>query len=566
MKFKINPEWFKGKRLQLSLIFIIFMVLSQSVLTFIIDYKKESIFSELTEINNENQFLKDKYAEHLLWSSDLLESIATGGVFKGELNHNETDFAKWYYSLSGSRKYWNMDDERRSVFNQMGPANLNLYNSARMMYDEPREEKLNIYNEKTKNILKEMSGLLSKYIELNNRQLQKKINSYNKYTWILKITEGFIGIATIGIIVFLILGIIKSVITNMSGYKTALKKASDGELSARLDIITKDEYGVLSIQFNEFLSKIQNIIKNVKINSNQLAESSTDMNEVINLFNTNIQDQAAFAEEINAITENIVDGIVRIVNSAENQSKCLSALLEIINKLSGLINEMNRQVTESSNETILISEEAKHGELLLTNMNKSMMSIGDSSDKITNIIKIINDISNKINLLSLNAAIEAARAGEAGKGFAVVATEITKLAEETALSVKGIGGLINNNVNETAKGIKNVNETTARIKKIISSVEKIGSMMNTISESMHHQSMINETVNNETKQVIESDNEIKISIKEQEKAINEIATSINNINRLLQDNAAGIEEITGSISMLKDMAFSLNDNVNYFNC
>ncbi len=199
-------------------------------------------------------------------------------------------------------------------------------------------------------------------------------------------------------------------------------------------------------------------------------------------------------------------------------------------------------------------------------MNNSMVSIGESSDEITNIIKIINDISDKINLLSLNAAIEAARAGDAGKGFAVVAKEIRKLADETAISVKGIDSLINNNVNETAKGVKNVKETAERIKKIISSIEKIGSMMNTISESMRQQSRINEIVNKETEQVIASDNEIKVSIKEQENAINEIASSINNINILLQNSAAGIEEITGNIALIKDMAFNHNENVNYFNC
>jgi methyl-accepting chemotaxis protein len=570
MKFKINftwiLAWLKEKRLLLSLVLIIILVLCQSVLTFVTDIKRESVFNELSEINKNNQFLKEKYADHLLWCTELLESIATGGVFKGQLNHNETDFAKWYYSFSGSRKYWDMDNTRKSVFDKIGPVNLNLYNSARLMYDEPHNEKIRIYNSETKNHLREMSKLLSDYIVLNNIILEEKNNIYNKYTRNLKIYEALLGTLIIGVIIFLVLGIIRSMLRNMNRYKIALKKIAEGELSTRLNIITKDEYGVLSAHFNEFLTKIQNIIKSFKNNSNQLAESSTGMSEVINSFNINIQSQAASAEEINAITENIVAGMIRIVNSADKQSKCLSSLLEIINKMSGLIGEMNKQVVESAEESLFISDEAKHGEQLLTNMSKSMVNIGESSEEITKIIQIINDISDKINLLSLNAAIEAARAGDAGKGFAVVAREITKLAAETAISVKGIGSLIKNNVNETTKGVKNVKETAERIKKIILSIEKIGSMMNAISESMRQQSRINEIVNKETEQVIASDNEIKIAIKEQENAVNEIAASINNINILLQNSAAGIEEITGNIALIKDMAFDHHENINYFNC
>ncbi len=352
MKFKINfmwiLAWLKEKRLLLSLIVIILLVLSQSVLTFVTDIKREGIFNELSELNKNNQFLKEKYADHLLWSTELLESIATGSVFKGQLNHNETDFAKWYYSFSGSRKYWEMDNTRKSVFDKIGPVNLNLYNSARLMYDEPREEKIKIYNSETKNHLKEMSKLLSDYIELNNKILAEKINTYNDYTRSLKISEVILGTLIIGIIIFLVMGIIRSMLKNMNRYKIALKKISEGELSTRLNIITKDEYGVLSIHFNDFLTKIQNIIKSFKNNSNKLADSSTEMSEVVNSFNTNIQNQAASAEEINAITDNIVTGMVRIVNSADNQSKCLSSLLEIINKMSGLIGETNKQVIESA--------------------------------------------------------------------------------------------------------------------------------------------------------------------------------------------------------------------------
>jgi methyl-accepting chemotaxis protein len=565
MKIKLDFAWLKEKKLQISLIIIIILVFSQNIFSIIIDTKREAILKELNIINSNNQFLRDKYADHLAWSVELLESIVAGIDFKGQLNHNETDFAKWYYAFSGTRPYWDMDSERRSVFDKIGPVNLNLYNSARMMVDESREEKIRIYNTETKKDLKEMSGLLSNFIELNNKMLTGKTGSYNIYTRTLKLSSIIAAVFIISLIIFLILTIIRSTLANMKQYKIALKQISGGNIAVRLAIITKDEYGVLTVYFNDFLERIQEIIMTVKSNSHLLADASAEMNKVINTFNGNIQNQAAYAEEINAVTDHIVDGMKTIVKSTVNQSECLSSLLGIINKMSDVINEMDKQVRESADETHSILKDARHGEQLLSDMNKNMVSIGDSSNEIINIIKIINDISDRINLLSLNAAIEAARAGESGRGFAVVANEISKLADETSISIKGINNLINNNVNETGKGIKSVNETTAKIKKIILSIDKISTMMNTISDTMHQQSEINERVNIETEQVIASDNEIKKSIKKQESSINEIAMAIININKLIQDNAAGIEEITGNIASLKDMAFNLNSNVNFFN-
>ncbi len=565
MKIRLNAAWLKEKRLQISMIIIIGLIFCQNILIILLDIKRETILEELNAINRNNQFLKEKYADHLAWNVDLLESIVVGVNFKGQLNHNETDFAKWYYSFSGTRPYWDMDNERRSIFDKMGPVNLNLHNSARMMYGEDLGEKIKIYNTETKKDLKEMSSLLSSYIDLNNTLLIQKYNSYNIYSKTSKISSIAVSVLIIGLIIFLIFTIIHSTLANMKQYKNALKNISGGNISTRLEIITKDEYGTLTVYFNDFLERIQEIIETVKLNSNQLAESSTGMNEVINSFNSNFQEQASFAEEINAVSDRIVEGMDRIMISSQKQSESLSSLLNIINTMSHLIFKMTGQLKDSANETFLILKEAQYGEKLLSDMNKNMVSINESSHKITDIIEIINDISEKINLLSLNAAIEAARAGDSGGGFAVVAKEITKLAYNTSSSIKGIDSLIKNNVRETEKGIKSVNETTKRLKKVISGMNNIGAMMNSILESMREQSETNETVNKEAELVVSSDREIKVSIETQNNGIKEIALAISNINKLVQDNAAGIEEISYNISSLKDMAFKLNSNINFFN-
>ncbi|MBN2403342.1 MAG: methyl-accepting chemotaxis protein [Spirochaetes bacterium] len=562
---KLNFTWIKEKRVQLSLILVILLVFCQNSASVLLDIKRDSVLNDLKKIESNNHFLRDNYFEHLIWSVELLESIVADVDFKGQLNHNETDFAKWYYSFKGSGPYWDMDTGRRQVFDKMGQVNVNLFNSARMMFGESFKEKINIYNNETKKELLLMSGLFSDYINLNNNVLTEKNSMLNFYTRTLRITQISSSLVIIGIIILLIVIIIRSTIDNMKQYKSVLRKISGGDITTRLNIITKDEYGVITVYFNSFLERIEEIIKTVKFSSTSLADSSFDMKESIHSFSGNLQEQASCIEEINAVSDQIVKYMDRVSIYAKNQSKCLSSLIEIINKISDHILKMTEEMKRSAKETSLILKDAEYGEKQLIEMNRNMISIDESSQKITEIVKIINDISEKINLLSLNAAIEAARAGKSGGGFAVVAKEITKLAYETSESIKGIDSLIKNNVSETGKGLRSVSETTGRLKKVITGVDKIGIMINSMLDSMKQHSSLNEIANKDAEAVIESDKEIKGSIERQNGGIKEIAEAITSINKLVQENATRIEEINDNISLVKDMAFKLNSEINFFN-
>ena len=564
MMLKLNFTWIKEKRLQISMIVVILLVFCQNAATIFIDSKKNFILNDLQKIESNNNFLRDKYREHLSWSVELLESIVAGEDFKGQLNHNETDFAKWYYSFKGTGPYWDMDASRREVFDKMAQVNVDLFNSARMMFGETVKEKISIYNSETKKDLTLMSGMFSDYINLNNKLLEEKNNTFKLYNRTSRIIQVSSGLVIIGIIILLIAVIIRSTLANMKQYKTVLKRISGGDIASRLNLITKDEYGVITIYFNDFLERIEEIIKTVKANSANLADSSSAMKEVIHSFSDNLQEQASCIEEINAVSDQIVEQMDRISVYSKNQSNSLSSLIEIINKISDHIFKMTEEMKRSADETSLILKDAEYGESQLMEMNRNMMSIDESSQKITEIVQIINDISEKINLLSLNAAIEAARAGESGGGFAVVAKEITKLAYETSESIKGIDSLIKNNVAETGKGLRSVSETTDRLKKVITGVDKIGVMMNSMLDSMKQHSRLNETANKEAEAVIESDDVIKGSVDNQNSGIKEIAEAITSINRLVQENAAGIEGINDNISSVKNMAFKLNSEINFF--
>jgi len=121
-------------------------------------------------------------------------------------------------------------------------------------------------------------------------------------------------------------------------------------------------------------------------------------------------------------------------------------------------------------------------------MNEAMASIEKSSQQMAQAIQIITDIADQTNLLALNAAIEAARAGEHGKGFAVVADEVRKLAERSALAAEEISGQIHDSLRHVENGAVISKKAGENIKSIVLNISKMAEQLGMISVSMQEQS------------------------------------------------------------------------------
>ena len=100
------------------------------------------------------------------------------------------------------------------------------------------------------------------------------------------------------------------------------------------------------------------------------------------------------------------------------------------------------------------------------NTTRTVGKLGDSSQEIATVIKLINGIAEQTNLLALNATIEAARAGEAGKGFAVVASEVKELAQETARATEDISRRVEAIQADTAGAVDAISQISAVIGEI----------------------------------------------------------------------------------------------------
>ena len=182
--------------LQLSISGIVVLVAVYSISMFVLVARRDIIISEYTVLQNNNQFIRERFSDHLAWANSLIESLATGKAFTGELNHNETEFARWYYSFSGTSGYWDLEKERKELFDKIGPANLDLHNTARKMNGtRNREEKLKIYTRETMHSLKTLKSLMAGYIKLNDAILREKQEKLVRYSRVMRGTGIILGVS-----------------------------------------------------------------------------------------------------------------------------------------------------------------------------------------------------------------------------------------------------------------------------------------------------------------------------------------------------------------------------------
>lgn len=337
-----------------------------------------------------------------------------------------------------------------------------------------------------------------------------------------------------------------------------------GNLLVQIPLNRKDEFAQMFQALSGLIENVRAVISDAQMIASRLAASSEQLTAASENFSDQAQSQAGSTEEISATTEEISAGMDMVVSSAAEQTeriqrldKGTSALLHILQEAAGRVEKNQSAVDEIQSHTSL-------GEQSLASMTDGMRRIGSSSGQMLEIVEIINGISDQINLLSLNAAIEAARAGDAGRGFAVVADQISRLAEQTAVSIKNIDGLISSNQAEIDSGLKNVEQTSDVVRRIVSNMNAIVEMMDELRHSSSQQKQSVQLFGQEAGLVRRQAEEITESMQQQRMAVNEIARTVSSIASTSGLISSGAGEIALSAKEIAAMAEQLNRKISFF--
>jgi len=262
--------------------------------------------------------------------------------------------------------------------------------------------------------------------------------------------------------------------------------------------------------------------------------------ENINLAAKNLEDslvQVGFAvDQISSASGEISSGSQTLAEATSEQA---SSLEEISSSLEE-INSLTASNADNAKSGLKLADMAVHsveeGNLAMGRMSEAMMAILKSSEETSKIIKTIDEIAFQTNLLALNAAVEAARAGEAGKGFAVVAEEVKNLALRSGEAARNTNVLIDEAGRNSEMGSKIVEQVSQSFVEMKDQFTKVKSIVN----------------------------EISASSDEQAHGVNQITTSVNDMNRVTQQNAANAEESAAAAEQLNSQAAELKSMVNQY--
>ena len=184
--------------------------------------------------------------------------------------------------------------------------------------------------------------------------------------------------------------------------------------------------------------------------------------------------------------------------------------------------------------------------------------LGERSKEIGNIVEVISGISGQTNLLALNAAIEAARAGEHGHGFAVVAEEVRKLAEESQQASKQIGDLIRAIQEETEQAVAAMQTGRSEAEKGRENVTATGKGFSEIRAMIDRLQQYSVTIGTTMEDLTRRAAKIDDATGKIHDSASKVAAESQNVSAATEQQAAGMEEIAASSRGLSDMAHDLN--------
>ncbi|MHC8355573.1 methyl-accepting chemotaxis protein [Pseudomonas sp. LB3P81] len=260
--------------------------------------------------------------------------------------------------------------------------------------------------------------------------------------------------------------LMRAIMAPMNRIVQILEIMRTGDLSGRLNLARKDEFGAVETGFNDMMTELTSLVSQAQRSSVQVTTSVTEIAA------TSKQQQATATETAATTTE---------IGATSREIAATSR-------------DLVRTMTEVSTAADQASVAAGSGQQGLARMEETMHSVMGAADLVNAKLAILNEkagninqvvvtivkVADQTNLLSLNAAIEAEKAGEYGRGFAVVATEVRRLADQTAVATYDIEQMVREIQSAVSAGVMGMDKFSEEVRRGMSEVQQVGEQLSQI--------------------------------------------------------------------------------------
>lgn len=375
------------------------------------------------------------------------------------------------------------------------------------------------------------------FSELGTEQLENVLTQFYESLAAYRRLCLLVSLSLASIVLLSCYTLLRAMLSPLRSLVAAAEQLAKGNLGVRVDVAQSDEIAQVGIALNKMAASIEEILEHLQHAGVELTTSTTEIASAAKEQETTIVQQetatkqiAVTAKEISATASEFASYIHEVTRSAEETSTLAATGKEGLAKLKNIMKQMVDATTEIADK---------------------LSSLNEKTGVITGVITTITKVADRTNLLSLNAAIEAHKLGAKGGSFGVIATEIRRLADQTAFATLDIEKVVHQMVSAVSTSVEGVAKFSEDIRQGVKQANSISGLLTKIIAQVQQQTVSFESVNQGMETQSSGAKQITDSIEELSEAAQQSTTSIRQFHVALAHLSSAIKDLQSTVARLQ---------------